>query len=49
MTTALSVANSPTSVALEEHWWLRELAAALERLPPERRDDTLTQTGKELA
>ena len=31
----------PTIIALEEHWWPPDLAAALGRLPPEHRDDGL--------
>ena len=39
--TARSIGGSPTVIALEEHWWPAELAAALERLPPDRRDGGL--------
>jgi hypothetical protein len=35
------VGDTPTVIALEEHWWPQELAAALERLPPDRRDGSL--------
>ncbi|MBV8221521.1 MAG: amidohydrolase family protein [Solirubrobacterales bacterium] len=33
--------SQPKVVALEEHWWPAELATALHRLPPARRDDGL--------
>jgi predicted TIM-barrel fold metal-dependent hydrolase len=38
---APSVGGSPAVIALEEHWWPTELAAALERLSPDRRDGGL--------
>jgi hypothetical protein len=39
--TARSIGGSPTVIAPEEHWWPAELAAALERLSPDRRDGGL--------
>jgi len=39
--TAPSIGRAPTVIALEEHWWPTELAVALERLPPDRRDGGL--------
>jgi predicted TIM-barrel fold metal-dependent hydrolase len=38
MTAQANVGDSPKVIALEEHWWPPELAAALERLPLEHRD-----------
>jgi hypothetical protein len=41
MTAPPRVGDSPMITALEEHWRPPEFAAALERLPPEHRDDGL--------